>query len=113
MRKRINSCQKGKAGERELAAALNDLFPGLEAHRGQQHHGGSDSPDVVGLPGVHIECKRVERLNITEAMTQAVTDAMGRAIPAVFHRRNREQWLVTIRLSDLIAFCQKVLFILG
>lgn len=32
-------------------------------------------PDLEGLPGVHIECKRVERLNIPEAMGQAVRDS--------------------------------------
>ena len=61
-----------------------------------------EEPDLSGLPGVHIECKRVERLNISQAMAQAVRDAekFKDGAPAVFHRRNREGWLVTMQLED-------------
>lgn len=61
-------------------------------------------PDLVGLPGVHIECKRVERLNVWEAMAQAIRDAerFQDGAPALFHRRNRSPWLVTMRLEDWI-----------
>ena len=61
-----------------------------------------DVPDVVGLPGIHIEVKRVERLNVVEAMEQSVRDSerMGDGVPALFHRRNRKPWLVTMRLED-------------
>lgn len=96
----LNSKRKGGAGERELAAILREY--GYDAHRGQQFAGGPDSPDVKGLPGIHIECKRTERLNIHEAMAQAVRDAAGEKMPAVFHRRNRGRWLVTIHLDDFM-----------
>lgn len=61
-------------------------------------------PDITGLPGVHIEVKRVERLNVPEAMAQAIRDSerMQDGVPALFHRRNRQSWLVTMRLSDWI-----------
>lgn len=94
-----NSIQKGKSGERELAHKLTELF-GLECRRGQQFRGGADSPDVVGIPGVHWEAKRVERLNLGDAMQQAVRDA-GESVPVVAHRRNRGEWLATLRLADL------------
>lgn len=63
------------------------------------------APDITGLPGIHIECKRVERLNVPEAMKQAVRDAdkFQDGKPALFHRRNREPWLVTMRLTDWLA----------
>ena len=66
-------------------------------------------PDLSGLPGVHIECKRVERLNISQAMDQAVRDAerFKDGSPAVFHRRNREGWLVTMQLSDWLDIFKK------
>lgn len=52
---------KGAAGERELASLLREYGYDIE-------RGGSLSfwevPDLVGLPGIHIECKRVERLNL-------------------------------------------------
>lgn len=100
------SRDKGKRGERELAALLRDY--GYDCRRGQQFCGKNGDADVVGLPGIHIECKRVERLNLFEAMKQAIADAASalsqgnRVLPAVFHRRDRECWLVTMRLSDWI-----------
>lgn len=96
----MNSKRKGCQGERELAAVLREY--GYDCRRGQQFSGGADSPDVTGLPGIHIECKRVENLNIHKAYEQAVRDSEGRAVPAVFHRRNREPWMVTIGLDDFM-----------
>ena len=95
----MNSKRKGSAGERELAKILTKLL-GVFCRRGRQFKGGADSPDVVGLKDIHIECKRVERLNIWEAMKQAVRDCEDINIPTVMHRRNREEWLVTMRLTD-------------
>ncbi len=59
-------------------------------------------PDIIGLPGVHVEVKRVERLNVPEAMEQSIRDSerMQDGMPALFHRRNRKPWLVTMRLED-------------
>ena len=93
----MNSKAKGRRGELELAKALTDL--GYRCRRGQQYSGSPDSPDVVGLPGIHIECKRVEHLELYKAMSQAVRDA-GHNIPGVFHRKNNCEWLVTMRLDD-------------
>lgn len=95
----INSKAKGKRAELEIAALLREY--GYEARRGVQYHGGEDSPDVVGLPGVHIEVKHVERLNINEAMEQADRDS-GDNVPVVIHRRNRTPWLVTMHFDDFM-----------
>ena len=97
--------EKGKRGERELAGQLREY--GYDCRRGQQYCGRSGAADVVGLPGIHIECKRVERLNLHDAMERAVRDAGalpedGRPFPAVFHRRDHEEWLVTMRLEEWI-----------
>ena len=95
----MNSKQKGKRGELELAHELTDR--GYVSRRGQQYCGTSGDADVVGLPGIHIECKRVESLNIENAMKQAREDAYGTDdLPAVFHRKNREGWKVTQDLDD-------------
>lgn len=61
-------------------------------------------PDLIGLEGIHIEVKRVERLNVPEAMMQAIRDAerFQDGAPTLFHRRSREPWLVTMQLSDWI-----------
>ena len=93
------SQRKGADGERELAARLCEY--GYDIKRGGSLSFGQ-VPDLYGLPGIHIECKRVERLNVPEAMKQAVRDAerLGDGAPVLFHRRSREPWLVTMRLSD-------------
>lgn len=98
--KRMNSRNKGAAGERELSSKLKEY--GFDTRRGQQYSGANGDADVVGLPGIHIECKRVEKLNIQEAMEQAVRDARDGEIPAVFHRKNRQKWQVTMLLDDWI-----------
>lgn len=94
----INSKQKGNRGEREFARLCREN--GFhEARRGQQYNG-LDGEDVVGLPYMHIEIKRVERLNISKAIRQAIEDAKEDQIPMVAHRKNREEWLVTMRAED-------------
>lgn len=99
---KINSKVKGAVGERELAAELNRIL-NVSTRRGQQFSG-LEGEDVVGFPGVHIECKRVEKLNIENALAQSIKDAKPDQVPAVFHRKNRKPWLVTFRLEDLPAF---------
>lgn len=96
----MNSRNKGAAGERELAAKLREY--GYQCRRGQQYSGANGDADVIGLPGVHIECKRVEKLNLYEAMAQAVRDKKDDETPAVFHRKNNKEWLVTLRMDDFM-----------
>ena len=97
----MNSRLKGKRGERELASILKDN--GYDARRGQQYCGANGDADVVGLPGIHIECKRVEHLNLYDAMSQAKHDAKRGEMPTVIHRKNACRWLVTMSLDDWIA----------
>ena len=96
----MNSRNKGKRGELELSRRLREY--GYECRRGQQFSGANGDADVVGLPGIHIECKRVEKLNIYDAIDQSRRDARHGELPAVFHRKNDCDWLVTMRLSDWI-----------
>lgn len=95
----MNSRAKGKRGELEIAQILKNY--GYDAHRSVQYSGANGDADVVGLPGVHIEVKRVEALNIEKAMEQSKRDARGE-IPAVFHRKNGKEWKATVRLEDFI-----------
>lgn len=79
---------------------------GIAAHRNlQQFVGGVDNPDIAaevcGLP-LHIEVKRQEHLRLSEAVAQAVHDANNNALPVVVHRSNRQPWLVTVRLEDVL-----------
>nr|DAT63391.1 MAG TPA: HOLLIDAY JUNCTION RESOLVASE HOMOLOGOUS RECOMBINATION [Caudoviricetes sp.] len=97
----MNSKRKGKEGELRLVHFLREH--GYECRRTAQYCGKTgEAADVIGLPGLHIECKAVERLNVREALKQAVRDAAAALIPVVFHRHSREEWLVTLRAEDFM-----------
>lgn len=96
----MNSKQKGARGERELAKVLRAY--GFKTRRGQQYCGANGDADVIGLPNIHIECKRVERLNLYDAMAQSKSDAKQGEIPVVMHRKDKCDWLVTLSLDDFM-----------
>lgn len=91
--------RKGRGGELEICRILQ--AHGIPAEPGQAVSFGS-TPDITGVPGIHPEIKRVERLNVSEAMAQAIRDSekFHDGVPTLFHRRNRSPWLVTMRLGD-------------
>jgi len=103
----VNSKQKGNRGEREWAAYCREQ--GYEVRRTQQYAGGmEESADCIGLPYIHQEVKRVEKLNIDDALEQAKEDNEPtindihklNKIPIVAHRRNGKQWKVTMYADD-------------
>lgn len=100
----MNSKRKGNRAERELLHILQSW--GVEAVRNdQQYVGGLHNPDIsakIGPVGVHVEVKRVERLSLPAALRQAKRDADGLALPVIAHRTNRQPWLVTVALDDLL-----------
>ena len=102
---KINSRVKGAVGEREIAHKLQEY--GFNARRGQQFCGKNGDADVVGLPSIHIEVKRVENLNLYKAMEQSTNDAREGEIPTVFHRKNNKKWLVTMRFDDFMDLYMK------
>ena len=67
------SRNKGKRGELELSHVLQEY--GFDARRGQQYAGINGDADVVGVPGLHIECKRVEALNVEKALQHKVLES--------------------------------------
>ena len=100
------SQRKGRGRELELARVLQEYGYDVQPGRAQSY---GEVPDLTGLPGVHIECKRVERLNVPEAMKQAIRDAekFHDGAPTLFHRRSREPWLVTMKLEDWLSLYQR------
>lgn len=96
----VNSRNKGARGERELASLLRQH--GYDARRGQQYSGANGDADVVGLPGIHIECKRCEQVRLTDWMSQSKRDARSGEVPTVWHRRSNEEWLITMRAEDFM-----------
>ena len=95
----INSKQKGKRGELEMCRVLKGY--GFDARRSVQYNGKAEDgeADIIGLDGIHAEIKRVERLNIYDAIAQAKHDADADELPTVFHRKNNSKWLVTMELD--------------
>ena len=58
---------------------------------------------MIGLPGIHVEAKHVEQMRLYEWMAQAKRDAEAggkNALPAVFHKKNNAEILVTMTLDD-------------
>ena len=96
----MNSRDKGKRGELEAAHILKEY--GYDARRGQQFSGANGDPDVIGLPRIHLEIKRVEKLNIDDALSQSIRDARDEEVPVVMHRKNRAEWKITMRFADWI-----------
>lgn len=87
---------KGDAYEREVAAHINSRTGLKTAHRAPLSGGGnvglSGGADLGGTPGLFIECKRTERLNIRSALDQAernVIKTNSPEVPIVVTRQSR------------------------
>lgn len=99
----INSKQKGARFERQIASLFRE-FGYADSRRTAQYCGNTgDASDVVGLPGIHVEAKHQERMQLYEWMEQAKRDSKGTGnIPAVFHKKNNHEILVTLRFDDFM-----------
>ena len=100
---KINSKQKGARFERLLASKFRE-YGYDDARRTAQYCGNTgDASDVIGLPGIHVEAKHQEKMSLYEWMAQAKRDAEaggGNRLPAVFHKKNNAEILVTMELED-------------
>ena len=97
---------KGKVGEREWAQYLKDR--GFKnARRGQQFKGGQESPDVVGVTGVHFEVKRSETFSPYAALNQADTERKPSETPVVAHRKNGKDWIVVMKAEDFVLLLRR------
>ena len=98
------SRDKGKRFEREIANFFKSY--GITARRTAQFCGKTgQAGDVEGVPGIHVECKAVEKLNLEAAYQQSVRDAQAAdkgQYPIVIHKRSRRPAMVTMALEDWI-----------
>lgn len=103
-KKKVNSKEKGARFERELASKFREY--GYDCRRTAQYCGNTgDASDVVGLPGLHIEAKHQEAMRLYDWVEQAKRDAEANGegkIPAVFHKKNRAEILVTLPLDGFM-----------
>lgn len=105
---KINSKAKGKNGELEFSHEC-EKYGLMGVHRTAQTNGKLEQSlaDCEGLDGIHIEVKRVEKLNVDNAIEQAERDLKTKKekrIPVVFHRKNRKPWLATAKFEDWVKF---------
>lgn len=99
----MNSRQKGKRGELDLVEQLRTAGY-ANARRTAQYCGNTgDAPDITGIDGLHIECKRREQIQDEVFLQQAEKEAKKGLIPIVMYRRSREQWKVCLRLNVFMA----------
>ena len=93
------SREKGARFERELSKLFNEY--GFNTHRGYVQFKQSD---VIGLDGIHIEAKAVERLNPWAALQQATEEAKKRkdGLPTVFWKRSRKGIMVCMSFNDFM-----------
>ena len=101
----INSRQKGARHEREVAAEIRDLL-GLATTRGARI-GVEGGEDVMGWPGVRVECKRRKSIAALAFLQQAIDDA-GDDLPLVVMRQDRGENVVMLRLADLPRLAERV-----
>lgn len=105
--------QKGDNYERELAAYINNKT-GIESFRAPLSGGGnvgmSGGADLLGVPDLFVEAKRVERLNFHDALRQAernIGKTKSPDAPIVINRKNRMatgESLCLLRLDDFLKY---------
>jgi len=103
---------KGDAFERELAAHISETL-GITATRAPLSGGGKPvfstggGADLIGVPDLHIEAKRVEKLSFPDALRQAeeaIAKSGAPQLPIVVNRRNRQKTGDSYTLMRLDAF---------
>lgn len=103
------SREKGKRGERELAALLTEA--GFPAERAQQYKGNAGSFDVtcpsLERLGLVIEVKNVARPTIGPWLAKAEEDAGPLQEPVVFWRKPRGRWYAILPAEAFLASIKK------
>jgi len=99
---RINSKDKGRRGEQQLVKKLKEY--GFETRRTVQYNGKAEEgqADLIGLPNIHIECKRTEKLKAYDFIDQVKRDKKSDELGVIFHKRNNCEWICILTLDDFI-----------
>ncbi len=95
--------RKGHQWERDVVHLLAAIF-GDGVRRGLQYRDGGDAPDVVGVPGWWIECKKGRRPNPCAALRQAIAAAAKSGLrPVAICREDNAEPTAMLRLDDFLA----------
>src|SRR5689334_7934749 len=99
----MKSRNKGKVGEREIAAIVRDLT-GWEGRRKVRQLDGES--DLEGVPGWCVEVKRhatATRGEVREWWCQTREQAEAeKAVPVLFYRKDRDEWRAVWPMSCTI-----------
>ena len=94
----MNSRDKGKRGERELANLLQDhLGEIVTRNLNQSRDGGHD----LNIKGIALEVKRREELALLEWWGQTLDQAGELRVPVLAYRASRRPWRFVIAGVDL------------
>jgi hypothetical protein len=85
------------------------MILGKKMRRSQQYAGTNCDADIVGVPGLHVEVKRQEKMSLYDAVEQSVRDAAEGNVPVVMHRKNHKPWVIIVRCDDLVEFAKTVM----
>jgi len=115
--------RKGDTFERELATYFNETADMNTAYRAPLSGGGKvnshGGADLIGVPDLFVEAKRVERLNFMDAIRQAERNSQetnSPETPIVINRRNRmttEESICFLRLKDFMKYYNAYLQLTG
>ena len=103
----LNSNQKGKRFERDVAKQLNKKF-NTNVRRTPMSGGMSIKGDIIDINpdsilfDYHWECKNQEKLNIWKALEQSRNDAPRGKTPLVIFTKNFELDYCAIEFNDFI-----------
>lgn len=92
---------KGKGGELEVVHVFRDA--GVEAERSAPMQAGNNGHGDIAcaLPGLFIEAKRQERLEIPAWLRKLQADCPEGRTPVLAFRQNRDSWRAVVPLEWL------------
>jgi Holliday junction resolvase len=97
---------KGSSGELEVVHILKGH--GYETWRTPNSGAFTHSRgDIRGMPGLHWEIKRQERLEMDKWTAQAEADCASTDMPLVAYRRSRQPWRVVSLLEDFLVIYKR------
>ena len=97
----VNSRNKGRAAEQEVAGILRDELS-LEIRRNWQQQAAQGGCDLVGVPGWGIEIKRAKEARLSEWWGQTAEQAARDNVrPVLLYRLDRQSWMAMMSLYDL------------
>jgi len=94
--------RKGAVFEREVAGALQPVFPTANRRSSGEESQEDQGRDLKGTPGWCFQCHHGLQPNIRKKYAEACAAAGEGEIPCAVTKRNREPILATLALDNLV-----------